>query len=185
MNDLSISQGMFMLLFSILYGIMLNAAIGLRAFAYGYAFAGEAVKKCEKKKQSEIEKPSSVTRFRVFAALFLYNILPFIYFALILSQIECIVGEISLPNYGHTVFQILCIGFFSLAVLAFHRLFIGLIVWAPCGRCRIYTPDERDRIMYERCIHRTAEYQFVTAFILLFGLPWFFVGLLKIVECLF
>lgn len=181
-ESMTISQQMFMLLFSILYGIMLNSLIGLRAFAYASAFAGEAVTKKEKDKPCEFEQ-SSASNNRLIFALILFNILPFIYFGLVFFWINEIVGEIILTNFWHTMSQILSIGFFSLSVFAFQRFFIFLIVWKR-ARCLIYSQSEKDRIMRKRCIHEQARYHLCTVGLLLM-LPWFFTCLSRIVEWLF
>jgi len=170
---------MFMLLFSILYGIMLNSTMGLRPFAYASAFAGKTLKKRKKDKPCEFEQ-SSASNNRLIFALILFNILPFAYFGAVFFWINEIVGEIILTDFLHTVAQVVSIGFFSLSVFAFQRFYIFLIVWKPC---RIYTLSEADRIIRKRGIYREARYHLCTVGFLLM-LPWFFTCLSRIVEWL-
>ena len=158
------SQEIFLVLFSILYGIMLNSAIGLGAFHFARAFAGQDVKKKKRDAQGQIisieEEKGSKSRVRLIFGLILLNIFPFLYFGKIFKLV-CLIEGI------HIVAQSLIIGFLSLGVFAFYRLFLFLIVWRPCGESLIYTKCERHRIMNERSIYEKAKYQIFTMFLYL------------------
>ena len=112
-----------MLFFSILYGIMLNAAIGLQAFP-----VARALHSLFKRNKSHEDLKYLV---RLITAVLIFNVSPFIYFAAIFHhlrlQLICPINE----DFWATVSHILIIGLLSIGVFGFYRLYhcIMLIRW--------------------------------------------------------
>jgi len=88
------SQDMFMLFFSILYGIMLNSVAGLGAFPFAEALQRKDLVKIDKKNGDTWEK-GPITKRRLCLSSVVLNLLPFLYFALCLQNLHVIGKEIS------------------------------------------------------------------------------------------
>jgi len=176
-----LSQEMFMLFFSILYGIMLNSLIGLGAFPVAAAFAFKDVENrvCGK----PIWRKGYRSFRRLVLSIILLNFFPFIWFAFIFHNIEDFIGNLSLTHLPHTIFQILSIGLLSLSVFAFYRFFLGLIVWQPCGNSLFYTPYELEEHIKDRAIYPSS-WRHILAGILYLIIPWLVVALFIAINVL-
>ena len=152
---------MFMLFFSILYGIMLNAAIGLEAFPVARALAS-----LFKKNKSDEDRKSLV---RLITAVLIFNISPFVYFAVIFHYLKS--ALIPSINLCVTISQILIIGLLSMSVFGFYRLYhcIILIRWR-CDKSLLYTKRELMKLKKKRGLCMNAKAHLV-GFILYFVLP--------------
>jgi len=124
-------QEMFMLFFSILFGIMLNSLIGLGAFPWGHALAGKDLKTRINGKPKYIKGCRSVNRLLL--AIFILNILPLLYFALVFQLIDLFLGKCLSDNFWWGMLQIIFIGGLSLGAFAFYRFFLCFLVWRPRG----------------------------------------------------
>ena len=141
LDGLTPSQQMFMLFFSILYGIMLNALIGLGAFPIANAFAREDIIGRDWSGEYVYSK-TKTSRWRFLLSLVLLNVAPFIYFAFVfgfLSSVEAV------PS----ILQILSLALLSLSVFAFFQFFLACVT---CRRIRkhIYTPFHFRRVINEK-----------------------------------
>ena len=125
---------MFMLFFSILYGIMLNAAIGLQAFP-----VGRALYSLFKRNKSHEDLKCLV---RLITAVLIFNVFPFIYFATIFYYLRPLVFCPINWGFWVTVIRILIIGLLSIGVFGFYRFYhyIMLIRWH--GRLLLYSECE-------------------------------------------
>lgn len=173
------SQQMFMLLFSILYGIMLNSLLGLGAFPIGTAFAGKDV---ERIKGALRSVKGTRSRDRLCLSFVLFNFLPFIYFGVGFQLIGDFVGEFPSPDSFHAIAQILFIGLLSLGVFAFYRFFLGLVIWQPKGYSFFYTPYELEEQGKKRAIYPSPRIHILSGFIYL--APWLTVVLARIIGLL-
>jgi len=135
---------MFMLFFSILYGIMLNALIGLGAFPIANAFAREDIIGRDWWGEYVYSKTkTSVKRFLL--SLGLLNGAPFFYFALVFQFLFSVK---TVP----TVLQTFSLALLSLSVFAFFQFFLACVT---CRRIRnhIYTPFHFRRVINEKGFH--------------------------------
>lgn len=143
-------QQMFMLFFSILYGIMLNSVLGLRAFPWGFALAGEDLVW----KGNGQSGPKS--RRRLLLSIALINALPFAYFGFafhFMSELSQFFGKVLSTCLFCTVVKVVFIGFLSLGVFAFLRIYIAMVTWRYRGDYLFYTKYEYDKYIRKRYIH--------------------------------
>lgn len=164
MSEFDLSEQMFMLFFSILYGIMLNGAIGLRAFPLASALMCKDMVKKECHKRPKFEEGWRSLR-RVFLSIWLLNVFPFIYFAFAFHFIGYFIGDLPSGNLICTIIQVVSIGILSLGVFAFYRIFLGFIVW----KWKVfYTQCEYDEIVWKRSLyHRSSLPHFVSGILYL------------------
>jgi len=156
-----------MLLFSILYGIMLNSLIGLGAFPISHFLAGvDVIKRVKSKDECMPCEPKfdkgTKSRNRWFLSIVLFNILPFGYFAYVFQNIN-LIGDVTSTN-------IVFIGFLSLGVFAFPQFFFCVIT-SNIGNW-FYTQYDLERIKNERAIHPCSLSHLVA------GLTYFLIPLL-------
>jgi len=142
------SQEMFMLFFSILYGMMLNSVAGLGAFPFTEALIGKDVVD-EGIKKTGIWVKGSKTRRRLILAIVILNLLPFSYFAVCFQNMRFIGKEIS-DTPLTSFLQIIFIGFLSLGTYAFYRFFLGFALLNPYGDPVFYTPYEKEKLLEKR-----------------------------------
>ena len=162
------TQQMFMLFFSILYGIMLNSVIGLGAFPIGATFAGKDVKERDSYGYPKwIE--GSRSRNRLCLSVVFLNILPFIYFAVAFQFID-LIGDIPSTHLLNTIGQTLFIGFLSLGVFAFYQFFLGCVTWKPCGHSWFYTSYELDEHIEKRATYPSSRKHILGGVLYLFPL---------------
>jgi len=160
---------MFMLFYSILYGIMLNSLIGLGAFPLARALAGKDL--------MNVEEPlvkGSRSRRRCFLSFFLFDIFPFVYFALGYQFPGQYMKSFPSDNPVLATLQIVSIGTLSLGVFSFYRLFLAAMVWKPCGSSLIYTVPELENHKRKRGLHEKASLHAFAALGYL-AVPWLIV----------
>jgi len=163
LDTLTPSQQMFMLFFSILYGIMLNSLIGIATFPIAHFLAGEDIIGRDWSGEYVYSKRNTA-RKRFLLSLGLLNIAPIGYFALIFQSLSSI-------ETAPTVLQILSLALLSLSVFAFPRIFQICVTYRKI-RNHIYTPFIFRRIMDERGFHPKPEYHFFAGIIYL-AIPLF------------
>lgn len=174
---MSPTQQMFMLFFSILYGIMLNSVIGLRAFPLASAFA---FKDYVNKKSKDDPWEKGYRSFkRVMLSFTLLNILSFIYFAIALQFIGEFIGNLLSANVFHTVVQVVFIGLMSLGVFAFYRFFVGLAILKRNGNHVFYTETEYEKHIQSRWVYPSSRHIILVGFVYL--MPWLAMILIALV----
>jgi len=176
------TQQMFILFFSILYGIMLNSVIGLRAFPLASAFAFK-----DYMGQNDQDKPIWEKGYRSFKrfvlSFVLLNILPFIYFAVAFQFIEKIIGNLPSANLFFTIVQVVFIGFLSLGVFAFYRFFIGLAILKHKKNYVFYTEIEYEKHIEKRHVYPSSCHLILVGFVYL--IPWLVMILTSLICPLF
>ena len=169
-------QQMFMLFFSILYGIMLNSVIGLRAFPLASAFA---FKDYVCKYQDNPWKKGYRSFKRLILSFTLLNILPFIYFGIALQFIGKFIGNLPSADIFHTVIQVVIIGLMSMGVFAFYRFFVGLVILKRNDNYVFYTKAEYEKHIQERWIYPRSRYLIFVGFVYL--MPWLTMVLISLI----
>ena len=163
LDVLTPSQQMFMLFFSILYGIMLNSLMDLATFPIAQFLAGEDITGRDWNGEYVYSKINTA-RKRFLLSLGLLNFLPITYFALIFQSLSSI-------KTAPTVLQIFSLALLSLSVFAFPQFFQILVTYRKI-RNHIYTPFIFRRIMDERGFHPKPEYHLLAGIIYL-AIPLF------------
>lgn len=158
---------MFMLFFSILYGIMLNSVIGLRAFPLASAFAFRDY--VSKNDEDEVWEKGFRSFKRLILSFTLLNILPFIYFAVALQFMGQFSGNLPSANVFDTIFKVVFIGLMSLGVFAFYRFFIGLAILKRNENHVFYTEIEFKDIQ-NRAVYPSSRHFMLVGFVYL--VPW-------------
>jgi hypothetical protein len=162
---------MFMLFFSILYGIMLNSVIGLGAFPVGEALALRDLVEIRNGEKKWVKGFKSSKRLVL--SVVILNLSPLLYFALIYYPI----GDILSSNlYSWT--QIFCLGLLSLSVFGFYRFYLGAITWKSCGNLLFYTEEEARKHTAQRDIDPSPWAHIFAGFGYLV-LPWAVTALFK------
>lgn len=170
-------QQMFMLFFSILYGIMLNSVMGLRAFPLASAFAFKDY--VNKKNKDDPWEKGCKSFKRVMLAFTLLNILPFVYFAIAFQFIGKFIGNLPSADIFHTVVQVVFIGLMSLGVFAFYRFFVGLATLKRNGNHVFYTETEFKKHIQSRWVYPSSRHIILTGFVYL--MPWLAMILISLV----
>ena len=125
------AQELFLVLFSILYGVMLQSLSALAPFPLGRIFRGyktrdgqvkEDFKLCGGKSNNQLTR---MWRKRVLLSFVTLNILPMLYFLGILSLLDRISVSFSYSSLLDSVF----IFWSALGVFGFYRLFHALFAW--------------------------------------------------------
>ena len=117
-TELSILDQLYIVSFSIFYGVMLHALKGMHAFDTSAVFTGDA-------------KP--VARFAI--SVFFLNLLPFLYFSIVLLYF--------LQDLQVNIFTILVVFALSLSIFGFNKIFYSILV---SGKSRLYTPSELESV---------------------------------------
>jgi len=158
---------MFMLFFSILYGIMLNALIGYGAFPIANAFAREDIIGQDDWSGKYVYSKTRTSRWRFLLSLLLLNFAPLFYFALVFQSL-------SSTKTAPTVLQTFSLALLSLSVFAFFQFFLA------CATCRgfrkhTYTPFHFRRVINDKGFHPNPWYH-LFAGIAYLGLGLVFLG---------
>lgn len=159
---MEILSEIFLVTFSILYGIMLNGILGLSIFPFGRLFGF----------------PTSAPKFRIVVSFIIINLVPFAIFSWVLPKIETIQGIL---NFG-SAFGVFLM---SMIVFAPYRVLQVLISngWAfrRLYGCLLETNVEglpKDRIARIRSVRYSSTKGHLFAFVfysVLFVIGWFFV----------
>lgn len=120
----------FLVTFSILYGIMLNGCLGLSISPFGRLFGFETCK----------------PRLRIFVSFFVINLLPFVIFSLVLPWI----GHLEVSKDTQNPLNFLGIFFLSMIVFAPYRLLQICITF--CKGRWLYD-FEKEKLSYSRKEH--------------------------------
>jgi len=160
-DGLNIGQEIFLVVFSILYGVMLQS-VPRTAFPWGRIFR------------------ESYAKRRVSLSIFLLNILPFWYFWTILVHLK----NVDVPLYPvciQQVFNVISVFWFALGVFGFHRLNLAIMI---CNRCGIYTDMililAQREVSDDVCAHLFASIVYLFPFLLLLcGLSVRFISRLR------
>jgi len=163
LDGLTPSQQMFMLFFSILYGIMLNSLMDLATFPIAHFLAGEDIIHRDWSGEYVYAKRNTA-RKRFLLSLGLLNGAPLFYFALVFQSLSSI-------RTAPTVLQILSLALLSLSVFAFPQFFQSCVTSRRI-RKHIYTPFIFRRITDKKGFHPNPWYH-VLAGIIYWAIPLF------------
>jgi len=164
------SQQMFMLFFSILYGIMLNSLIGRGAFPITSALSFRDMVGRWNDNGEPIWGRGYTSLRRLFLSVAVLNIAPLVYFAIVFQFIRFI-GDISSSCPINTITRILSIGLISLSVFAFYYFFLGLAILQVYGRPAFYTPFQYREQLKNRAFYPSTKNHIVAGFLYLL-VPW-------------
>ena len=190
LNELTPSQQMFMLFFSILYGIMLNSVVGLRAFPLASAFAGKDYvgkndlnplgkgENWEEKWKGSWEDGYRSFKRLILSVIFL-NILPFTYFAAVFQFIDDFIGTLPSDLFC-TIGKVLLIGFLSLGGFGFYRFFIGLALLKHKENYVFYTDSELKEIVKKRKLYPISSCYIFVGFV--YTLPGLVIVLISLMR---
>ncbi len=178
------SEEMFMLFFSILFGIVLSSLVGRGPFPISSAFALKDLKIGKKKKGTkDVHETEWVKGYRslrrLTLAVILLNLLPILYFALTFTQLGSLIGE----NVS-TAFQIISIGFMGLSVFGFYYFFLGFSMLRYNGELLFYTDFEHGELIKERRTIYPESWSHFLSGTLYFAIPWLTVFLFKGLDLL-
>jgi len=135
------AQELFLVLFSILYGVMLQSLTGLQPFPLGKTLRGYVLRpdassiekitayrklkdKCKRKEKNELV---SMWRWRVFWSIIILNVLPIIYLSGILYLLRDVKIHPELPY--PEAFLVGIIFWCALGVFGFYRMYHSLAAW--------------------------------------------------------
>ena len=187
MNNMMETQEMFMLFFSILYGIMLNSLIGRGAFPITSALSCKDMEGRKEKMEKDAKgEPDWKTRDRscrrFVLSIFVLNVFPLIYFAVAFQSMGYIGDVFSTTNFN-AIFQILSIGLIALSVFAFYYFFLGAVTWKKNDTPVFYTEYQWKEQYAEKVFYDSVKNHFIAGALYL-ALPWGTALLFKVVGLL-